>query len=333
MSYSVVVRAGRARVDLAGFAVALPFGFDGVGSYGLRPDLALACCHIVRNASNVARYDSPSQELIGQLTFDFQDAQNRSVFQLNDYSTALYLPSETIGCGESVVVLKGNTSVGNTISGLALPGQPFTDWGYNAPDNSLFTWSGELVDGGTRLLKVCSVRAPVAMSSQALLSFAALGPTTDGQQLFPWLIQKGRGLQNTTRGIVPDYTGGALAALDFKDRRRNTSIALFGGDGHGTAQVIGSNGAALLCQGTYARAGALRRLLALAAAAVSNSDPQIERAAANVFLDPALEDAMSRTTRITAPGQTLFEGLAVWGLKPRIAPNGAQQPALPPPLL
>jgi len=315
--------------SLAGFAVLLPFNFDGNSDYGLLPHRALVCCHLARNSGKAALFERPvADRLINKHDHTIKTVQSATVLDLHDFIPRFYVPCHTIGYGESIVLLQGEQSTQTSIAIGTLPQQQFPDCGYIAKDNSMFAWNNDLAFG-TGKLRACFVEAALDLSDNRLIAFAAAGPV--GQtSLFDWLIDKGSWMTDLNGQIVPDYSKGGLASLVFNDLKRQTSWTMFGTDEFGCSQVIGASGVAMLCQGSFARAGVLDWLKSMSHAAMNQLPDAILEHAQWLLKETSLHEAMSKDTHLNIETQTLFEGISVWNLQARRDINAGQEdPAEP----
>jgi len=334
------------KAPLDGFVVLLPFGLNARAQLCLRAHRAVLLAHLRLSPSDQAAFPSYSDTLTqnGDVDWSIANDSGSEVIKLSQFRPEAVFSSQTVGAGDSILQLEGQNSIATRIEFTALPSESFPE--FNAPGRDRFNWGGILRQGGRSaqdILKVSECFVDFDFVFGAVRRFVAAGPVRAGigQSAFEWLVSQGKWLREVKDGqgrekVTEHPSDSPVPEVTLTDLRRDRSLTFFGIDEVGKGQAAQAMGAVFFACGSFVRDRSVLQLQRLAMAAYGEPSKegdsamdgtradQIHAASLACLSVPRLEDSTGDGGPPASHEDILFEGMTVWGLKPRKSGDTAE---------
>ncbi len=328
MAYTLTYNNDSNNVEISGFLVSLPFGFDTQSILQLWPDNAFAAVHLSAAKSKDVNFVNYSSALEGKDNFQLKDEYCNSQIQLNDFLPVRIISSQSADIGESLWILGGNRSTDCNIQFGGKIESQFPNFKRDAYEH--YYWGGELKDEKDTLLNLSHACFDLNTTRQCLSEMIVFGPSGYKNRggIVNWIINQGKWMQSGQQGNAVRNGQNILSLLHLHDLSRNTTLPFFDNNGRGKAQVMDAKGTVFLFQGVFSRLlpDDLFNIIKTASKGRNELETSSEMKTLRLVSQPCCQTVKDATEEI--PDSTVFEGICLWDLQPRRSANNLD-PASP----
>lgn len=316
----MLVKTDNSEAALNGFALTIPFRFNGAGLPAGIWNQARLAVHYSRHASENPNFDQITAELLPEKKVSIVSSSREALFTFNGARVEHCFPLSAIGFEETVIVWKGQSLTTTGIDIGSCPEQRIPDID-KAGD--LKPWGARLVDATqAQIAQLAAVRLSLTQSAAfGVQEASVLSVPGGGLGILPWLIPQLPPLAQVAGGLpTPAYLQKPLSYVEIKDLRRPANAVPLFGAGDGIATVINAKGCLAVFAGSFAERGNVIAGMERLCKGAHASSPDLEpfRSVLSRYSAPELHNERIRLGHDNVlDNRYVYELLSVSDLDPR----------------